>query len=153
MPSYGVGKALFIKASGVVSTTGTPSLNLGITADATLGTALANLTLGTAGVVAVTGSTAFSASGLSNIPWELDVQVTCATTGSSATFYADGTVKYYTASTTYQAVRISSSASNPNTTITLSTLSAYYWELSAIWSAASSSDSIQVYSYIVMGLN
>jgi len=50
-------------------------------------------------------------------------------------------------------MRISSSTANPNTAFTLSTQSAYYFELGATWGTANASNTIQVYSYAVLGLN
>jgi hypothetical protein len=155
LPSYGIGKSLWVKASGVLSTTSTPTFGWAVFADSALGTASpANLTSGTAGVLATTGLIT-QATG-TNMPWELEVVITCITTGTSATFLSDGTVKVYTASTSIQSLRMSSSASNPNTTNTIGTggtTAAWYIELAAACGTSSSSNSIQCYSYICMGLN
>jgi hypothetical protein len=155
LPSYGIGKALLVKAFGVLSTTtGSNSLTLGVIADTTEGTiAPANLTSGTAGVLATTGAITQTAS-LSNVPWDLEVLITCVTTGSSATFLSDGIMRVYPTTSTLLASRCSSSTANPNTTVTIGTsgtTGAYYVELGALWSAGS--NSITVYGYTVFGLN
>ena len=152
LPSYGIAKSLLVKASGVLSDTSTPNLSLAVCANTTQGTGPANLTSGTSGVLATTGTIA-QASGVTNINWELDCVVTNVTTGSSGTFLAHGIVKWYTTATAIQTARISSSSANPNTAATLSTQSAYYIELAALWGTNSASNSIQVYSYVVLGLN
>ena len=145
LPTYGISKSLLVKAFGVLSTTSTPNLTLGISGNTTQGT------YNSSGILATTGAVA-QASSVTNVPWELDVLISNVTTGSSGTFLAGGCVKVYTASTTIQTMRISSSASNPNTAATLSTQSAYYIELFATWGSASSSNTLTVYDYAVIGL-
>jgi hypothetical protein len=160
LPSYGIGKSLLVKASGVISTTGTPTMAWGVTANTTQGTcAPANLTAGTAGVLATTGLVTQAT--VTNVPWELEVLITCTATGPSATaaVLSSGVVKVYTASTTCQSLRMSSSASNPNTTAGFGgsapggTQNPFYIELAAACGTSSSSNIFQVYSYVVMGLN
>ena len=153
LPSYGIGKSLLVKASGVLSTTSTPTLNFAVTADSTIGT-VPVLTVGTAGVLALTGAVTQQTT-LTIVPWELECVITCITTGATGTFLSDGTVKVYYAATNVQSMRLSSTpVSNPNTvTGSTTTLNAYYIELSAQWGTNSSSNVLQVYSYIVMGLN
>ena len=146
LPSYGVSKSLLVKAFGVFGTTSTPSLTIGITANTTQGT------YNSSGILATTGSVAQVASG-TNMPWELEVLISCVTTGASGTFLADGLFKAYDTTTALHSFRVSSSTANPNTAFTLSTQSAYYIELFATWSASSSSNTLQVYNYAVLGLN
>lgn len=145
LPAYGVNKMLSFKAFGVLSTTATPNLTLALYANTTQGTLSSN-------VIATTGATA-QASTVTNVPWELDCLVSCATTGSSGTFYAMGTVKIFTASTTLQTIRFSSSTANPNTAVTMTTQSAYYWELAALWGTASASNTITCYGMATYGIN
>jgi hypothetical protein len=153
LPSYGISKSLLVKASGVLSDTATPNLTLAVVANTTQGTPPATLTTGTAGVLATTGTVA-QASGVTNIMWELDCIISNVTTGSSGTFLTMGVVKYYiTPASAVQSARISSSSANPNTSATLSTQSAYYIELAALWGTNSSSNTIQCYAYTVLGLN
>lgn len=147
LPTTGVGKSILVKAYGIISDTGTPNFTLAISANTTQGT------YNSSGVLATTAATAL-ASGISNIPWELDVIITCVSTGATGTFLSMGTWKTeaVTASTG-RVVRCSSSTANPNTAVTLSTESAYYLELAGTWSASSASNSVQVYQVAVLGLN
>ena len=149
LPSYGISKSLLVKAFGVMGTTSTPSLTIGVSANTTQGT------YNSSGILATTGAVAMS-SGVSNVPWSLEVIISNVTTGASGTFLADGMLIVFNAVTTATAwggYRCSSSAANPNTAATLSTQSAYYIELFATWSAASASNTLTVYSYAVLGLN
>lgn len=144
LPALGVGKSLLIKAFGVLGTTSTPNLTLGVSFNTTQGTF--------ATAIATTGAIAAPASG-SNMPWELDAIATCTATGASGSILADGALKIYPTGTTVQNLRCSSSTANPNTAVTISTESAYYVELFAAFSASSASNNIQVYNVVVLGLN
>lgn len=148
LPSYGISKSLLVKAYGVLSTTATPTLTMAIYGDTTQGTA-AGTPLATTGAIT-------TSSGVTNVPWSVEVIISNVTTGASGTFLSDGMFTIYNAVTTATAwggYRMSSSTANPNTASTLSTQSAYYIELAATWGAASASNTIQVYSYAVVGLN
>jgi hypothetical protein len=142
LPTYGISKSLYVKAFGVLSTTGTPNLTVGVSANTTQGT------YNSSGILATTGAVA-QASSVTNVPWELDAIITCVTTGGSGTFLADG--KFSVAGSTWE--RLSSSSANPNTTANLSTQAAYYIELFATWGTSSASNSLQVYTYAILGLN
>jgi hypothetical protein len=145
LPSYGIGKSLLVKAYGVLSTTtGTNALTLGLSANTNQGT------YNSGGIFATTGAVNQTAS-LSNVPWDLEVIITCSGAGSSGTFLADGVMHVYPTTSTLLASRCSSSAANPNTALTLTTETAYYIELFALWGA--SSNSLTVYSMITLGLN
>jgi len=146
LPSSGVGKSLLVKAFGVLSDTATPNLTIGVTANTTQGT------YNSSGIFATTGTLA-QGSGVTNVPWDLEVLITCSAVGASGTFLADGMFRVYNTATTINTARCSSSAANPNTALTLSTESAYYVELFATWSAASASNTITVYNVAVLGLN
>jgi hypothetical protein len=146
LPTYGTAKGLLVKAFGVLSTTSTPNLTLEVLANTTQGTR------NSSGILATTGTLA-QGSAVSNVPWELEVLISCSATGSSGTFLAEGMWKIYNTATTINTARCSSSAANPNTALTLSTQSAYYLELFGTWGSASSSDTITCYGYTVLGLN
>ena len=149
LPSYGVGKALLVKAFGILGTTSTPNLTVGLSANTTQGT------YNGSGVLATTAAVAQS-SGVTNVPWELDVIITCVSTGYAGTFLADGMFKVYnaiTSATAWGAYRCSSSTANPNTAVTLSTETAYYMELFATWGSSSASNLIQCYNIAVLGIN
>ena len=145
LPSYGISKSLLVKAYGVLSTTGTPNITMAIYGDTAQNTP-SGTPLATTGVVA-------TAATVTNVPWELDCVISNVTTGSSGTFLSFGIFKIYSSATAIVANRISSSAANPNTASTLSTLSAYYIELAATWGTNSSSNTITCYGYTVLGLN
>jgi hypothetical protein len=146
MPSYGQSKRVLVKAWGVVSTTGTPNLTIAVTANTTQGTYNAS------GIIATSAATA-QGSGVSNIPWDLEVMISCVGAGSSGTFLAMGMFQAFSTMTAGGGMRVSSSAANPNTAFTLSTQSAYYLELAATWGTASASNTITCYDYSVLGLN
>jgi len=146
LPTYGAAKSILVKAYGVLSTTSTPNLTIGVTANTTQGT------YNSSGIFATTGTLA-QGSGVTNVPWDLEVLITCTATGASGTFLADGMFRVYNTATTINSARCSSSNANPNTALTLSTESAYYVELFATWGAASSSNTLTVYNVAVLGLN
>jgi hypothetical protein len=149
LPALGGGKSLLVKAFGVLGTTTTPNVTVGLSGNITQGI----YSGGTPNIFATTTAIAGPASG-SNMPWELDVIITCVTTGSAGTFLADGALKLYPTTTTVQNFRCSSSAANPNTvTSAISTESAMYLEPFAAFSASSASNNIQVYNIAILGLN
>jgi hypothetical protein len=145
LPSYSTSKSILVKAFGVLSTTtGTNALTLGVTGNTTQGTYNSSAIFGTTGAINQTAS-------LTNVPWDLELLITCVTGGSSGTFLSDGIMRVYPTTSTLLAERCSSSTANPNTAVTISTQSAYYIELFALWGAAS--NSLTVYNYTVLGLN
>ena len=152
LPSYGIGKSLLAKAFGVVSTTSTPNLSMGIVAATSQGTPPANLTSATSGVLATTGTLA-QGSGVTNVPWDLEVLLTCSATGSAGSLLAMGMFRVYNTATTINTARCSSSTANPNTAASLATGSAWYIELAALWGTNSSSNTITMYGFTVLGLN
>jgi hypothetical protein len=144
LASYGTGKSINVKAVGTISTTGTPTFTMAVTANTTQGSY-------NSGAILATTTTVTQGSGESAVPWELDVTFTCTATGSSGTWLSDGMWKIYPTGTTLIAARIANST--PNTPLTLNTQSAYYIELAGTWSASSSSNAVQVNKVIVTGLN
>jgi hypothetical protein len=152
LPSFGVAKGLLVKAFGVLSTTATPNLTLAVVANGTQNAAPATLSAGTAGVLATSGTLA-QGSGVTNVPWDLEVLFSCSTVGGSGTILGDGMWRIYNTATTINVARVSSSTANPNTPATLSTQLAYYVELAALWGTNSASNTITLYGYTVLGLN
>ncbi len=144
LPSYSTAKRVWVHAYGVLSTTGTPNLTVGLTLNTTQGT------YNSGGIIATSAATG-QASGASNALWELDVMISCVAAGSSGSALAAGAFSFPT--TTTGAARVSSSAANPNTAFTFNTQSAYYLEMFATWGTASASNTLQVYDYCVLGLN
>lgn len=152
LPSYGIAKGLLVRASGVLSVTGTPNLTMAVLANSTQNSPPANLTSGTSGVLATTGTLA-QGSGVTTVPWDLEVLLSCSAVGSAGTILAMGMLRVYNTATTINTARCSSSTANPNTAASLSTQTAYYIELGALWGTASSSNTITTYGYTVLGLN
>lgn len=148
LPSYGPAKSIRVKAAGVLGTTGTPNLTIEVLANSTLASR------NSSGILATTAATA-QASSVTNVPWDLECTISCVTTGTTATLLSFGMFRVYTATTAVQGIRLSSSTANPNTAYSLTggSVGAYYVELSGLWSAASASNTIQVYTYTVEGLN
>lgn len=146
LPTYGASKAILVKAYGVLSTTSTPNLTLELLANTTQGTR------NSSGIIATTGAVA-QASTVTNVYWDLEVYLSCAATGSSGTVLSIGSANVQTATTATQKMRMSSSAANPNTALTLSTQSAYYLELFATWGTNSASNTITCYGFTALGLN
>lgn len=144
--SKGAGTSFLYKAFGVVNTTATPNLTFAISANTTQGT------YNSGGVLATTPATA-TGSGLANVEFDLEALITIVSTGASGTWLAMGRVLLYEGATTIRTLRLSSSTANPNTAVTLSTLSAYYLELAATYSASSASNGVQLYQAAVLGLN
>lgn len=146
LPNLGVGKSLLVKAFGVLSTTGTPTFQIGVSLNTTQGT------YNGSGVLAVTAATTMG-SGVTNVPWELEVLATCTATGGSGVLLSDGIFKVYSSGTSLVSARCSSSTANPNTGLTVSTESAYYAELFGAWGTSSASNTVTVYNVGVIGLN
>lgn len=146
LPSYGAAKSILLKAYGVLSTTSTPNLTLGVTANTTQGT------YNGSGILATTGAVAMQ-SAVSNVAWDLELLITCVAAGATGTFLAFGRLNIATGTTAVQSIRCSSSAANPNTAVTLSTQSAYYLEVFATWGTSSASNTLTVDQIATLGLN
>jgi len=146
LPTYGVSKTILIKAFGVLSTTSTPNLTFGVSANTTQGT------YNSGGILIVSATTA-TPSSITNAPWEFDGLITCTGTGASGTFIGFGLLKVHPTATTSWAVRVSSSTADPNTAVSLSTDVAYYIEPFAAWGTSNSSNSITVYNIATLGIN
>jgi hypothetical protein len=126
-----------VTARGIVSTTGTPNLTLGVYYGGVAGVALA-----TTGAIA-TGS------GLSNVVWTLQCDVRVVNTGTSGSAYALGTVTGpYVAST----VAIPASSSSGNL-VTVNTSTANLLTVGATWGTSSASNTLQVIFFRVERLN
>lgn len=112
-----IGKSLRIRASGVLSSTGTPNL--------TIVAKLGSTTVATTGVVAQTGTP-------SNVGWELTVDVTCRTVGASGTVFAQGCFRYGSVFMPLAATAA----------VTIDTTAALIVDLMATWSVADSGNTL-----------
>ena len=130
----------------MLSTTSTPNFTIGVSANTTQGT------YNGSGVLAVSPTTAMPSS-VTNVPWEMDVTITCASTGAAGSFLSGGMWKLYPTTSTITALRVSSGTANPNPAYTLSTETAYYLELFGAWGTNNAANSISVYNVVVHGDN
>jgi len=147
-PGAGTTKGIRVTARGVFSTTATPQTlaALGVYANTTQGTS--GTALGPLGVSTVSIASA------TNWWWTYELDIACTATGSSGTWLGMGLASFATA--------VNTSALAPNwysagstTAVSLSTESAYFLEMAATWTNASTSatSSIQCVSYCVYGIN
>jgi hypothetical protein len=123
-----IGKTIRIRAAGKVSTTGTPTL-------------LFNLKLG-ATVIVTTGAVA-TGSGLANAGWNLDLVMTCRTTGGTGTVIADGTANVSTA--------VEPLVSTATTTIDTTATQAI--SVTATWGTAAAGNTITCDAFSIEVLN
>lgn len=145
-PSASGTSGIKVTAKGILSTTATPQTlaALGVYADATQGT------VGTA-LGPSNGGSAISITSLTNVFWSYDADIVCTATGASGTWLVMGLLTIMPASnnaaTTYTV--------GSTTAVTLSTESAYYLEMAATWTNASTSASstITCELFNVYGIN
>lgn len=126
------GSSMCFSAFGVLSTTATPTILLGFYYGGVAGTALA-----TTGAV-TTGS------GVTNVPWRIELETAIRTVGSSGTAMSQG--KFWLG-TSVSAV---TSLPMPNTalaTVTVDTTAAKVLSVGAQWSAASASNTITLHGF------
>lgn len=133
------GQQYRIRARGIVSNTGTPTLNLGVFYGGVAGVALAQTTATT------------TVTGLANSPWllEADMRVE-ATTGTSGTVRTLGTVVGPYSATGFLSLPVSSASAN---SVTVDTSTAKILTIGALWGTASASNSIQVAMFTVERLD
>jgi hypothetical protein len=147
-PAAGATKGLRVTARGIFSTTATPQTlaALGVYADTTQGTS------GTA--LGPLGPSTISIASASSWWWTYEADITCTATGSSGTWLVMGIAMFATAvNTSALAPQIVSVGST--TAVSLSTESAYYLEMAATWTNASTSasSSVTCEQFAVYGIN
>lgn len=116
------GRSLRVKLFGYFSTTGTPTLNI----KATLG----GSTVCTSGAVATSGT-------ISSKYWEIEVLITCRSTGASGTVIGQGLFTYDNSTQAGKAVGVVATA-----TTTVNTTGTLALDVTATWGSASSSNTI-----------
>ena len=131
-----LGQPFIVKANGIVSTTGTPNLTLGLYYGGVAGTALAS-----------TGATA-TGNNLSNATWELEFLCRVDAVGTSGSVRTIGHVMGPYAG--YTMVPASSSSGN-NVTVNTSTSSSIL-TIGAQWGTAAAGNSIQLMQFAVLYL-
>ena len=132
--SLQTGQAYLVKANGIVSTTGTPNLTLGVYYGGAAGTALAS-----------TGALA-TGSGLSNVTWDLELLMRVDAVGTSGSIRSIGRVLGINGT---QMLPASSSSAN---NVTVNTSTSNVLTIGALWGTASASNSIQCAQFDVIYL-
>lgn len=128
------GQVIRLKAFGVFSTTGTPTIILGFYYGAVAGVALA------------ASSAITTASGAANFPWEMEYEGRVRTTGSTGTIMGRGTLQLGTtvAATAFSPIPVTALA-----TVTIDTSTAKQITVGTTWSAASASNTITCHHFSV----
>lgn len=146
-PPYGVGKAIRILASGILSSTGTPTYTFSVRLGTT-GSTTAAIVLGTAALT--------TASSISNKLWQLDgiiIMRTIGAAGANSTVQGIGQLQSpagLASPFTYEAW---GGAAQPGTVATVDASITNYINFNVACSANSASNSIQLLQLVVFGLN
>ncbi len=143
-----VGRGIFIRASGIVSSTATPSYTW-------------TVRLGAAGITGpiILGSAALAtATGISAVPWHLEgwfILEAIADAGGNSTGRGVGTLLMdgYAAATTTRFYQLWGGAASPGTVATVDTSVTNYINLNVTCTASSASNTITCHQLVVLGLN
>lgn len=133
-----VGSALRFKAFGVLSTTATPTLILGIYYGGVAGTALA-----------ATGAIT-QGSGVTNVPWRIELDTVIRSVGSTGTAMSSGFAKFGSAVSTY-----TDEVPMPATalaTVTIDTTAAKALTVGATWGTNSASNTLTLHGFLIESL-
>ena len=126
------GAALKLTAFGTFSTTGTPTLLLGFYYGAVAGTALAATLANTTG------------SGVTNVPWRLEIEVICRSAGSSGTVMCSGTALI---GTSVSAAGIAPLPQIALATVTIDTTAAKAITVGAQWGTSSACNTLTCHGF------
>lgn len=122
-----VGQVLRLKAFGVLSTTGAPTIILGFYYGGVAGTALA------ASAAITTGS------GVANVPWELEYEGRVRSTGTAGTIMGRGTMQL---GTSVSAITFNPIPATALATVTVDTTTAKQITTGATWGTSSPSNTL-----------
>lgn len=144
-------RCLSFRGWGLVSNTGTPTINFKFYLNTTQGSgSLAGTTLGSTGAIT-------TASGISNMIWKFELDVICQTPGQgtgNATLFASGLVSCPGGFASPFVYPITPGGGNSATvTATLDGSLTQFLNMSATWSAASSSNTITLNALQAVGWN
>lgn len=128
------GSALKFTAHGQLSTTGTPTILLGIYYGAVAGTALA------ATVATTTGS------GVTTVPWRLELTTVVRTVGSTGTAMSNG---FWYLGTSVTAATFAPIPQVAPTTVTIDTTAAKTLTVGAQWGTANASNTITLHGFTI----
>lgn len=132
------GQVLRVTASGRVSTTGTPTLNLGLYYGAVAGTAL-----GTTGAITTT-------SGVTNVTWNFEARVVIRTIGATGTAFTTGWASGISGTVGVSTVPVPAATA---AAVTIDTTSAKALTLGATWGTNSASNTLTCHTFLVEALN
>lgn len=127
------GSTFTLKAWGVFSTIATPTLLLGFYYGGVAGVAL-----GTTGAI-TTGS------GVTNVPWRIQLDVDCWTDGATGTVKTQGWAGFGTAVGTWTFLPIPNTANTG--TVTVDTTASKVLSVGAQWSASSASNTVTCHGF------
>jgi len=127
-----VGSGVRIRAGGVYSDTGTPTLAIGVFNNAAAAGATAALTLG---------------AGVTNLGWFMDVQFVVTALGTSGSWFPYGFVNYATSASAITAEP--DPTGTPQTALTVNTQALQSMAVSAAFSASNASNTITVNYFTV----
>jgi hypothetical protein len=134
-----------ISGYGIYSTTGTPTLTLGVYWGGVAGTAIGVTT------------TMTTASGAASFPWRLEFDLNVRTIGSSGTVWGNGYVLLGASLTAYGAASGSATVytlpASQTQPVTINTTTANAWSIGAQWGTANSSNTVTCEDLIVELLN
>ena len=130
------GQQYLVKANGIVSNTGTPTLLVGLYWGAAAGVALA------------TTGAATTATSLSNATWELEALLRVDAVGTAGSIRTIGHV-----SGPYAAYTMIPASSSSGNNVTVDTSTAKVLTVAAQWGSSSASNSIQLMQFAVVRLN
>ena len=143
-----VGRGIFIRASGIVSSTVTPTY----TFTTRLG-AVASIT----GPIVLGSAALTTASGIANVPWWFEgwVVLEAQAAGAASTSRGVGTLLTdgYSAATTTRSFPLWGGAASPGTVATVDTTIANFINFNVACSASSASNTITLHQLLVFGLN
>lgn len=131
-----VGSVLQFKAFGVLSTTSTPTMNLGIYYGGVAGTALA-----TTGAIT-------QGSGVTNVPWRIELDTTIRSTGTAGTAISSGSVKFGSSVSVFtDEVPLPATAL---ATVAIDTTAAKLLSVGATWGTSSASNTLTCHAFYVI---
>jgi hypothetical protein len=133
-----VGSALRFRAFGVLSTTATPTMILGIYYGG-----VAGIALGATGAIT-------QGSAVTNVPWQIELNTIIRSVGSTGTAMSHGNCKFGSAVTTYtDEVPVPATAL---ATVTVDTTAAKVLSVGATWGTNSASNTLTLHGFLIESL-
>lgn len=133
-----IGSALRFEAFGVLSTTGTPTMNLGIYYG------------GVAGVALATTGAITQGSGVTNVPWRVSLLTLVRSIGASGTAMSHGNT-YFGSSVSALSAEVPMPAT-ALATVSIDTTAAKVLSLGATWGTANASNTLTLHGFTVESL-